>query len=524
MPKAINNLFSSNACDIFADDKFQQMEISNPSNFIDLNDTLIEFSERPEDAWMLQDALRGTQIFGGIGSGKTSGSGRVIAGRFLEEGFGGIVLCAKPDEKDNWLKLAEENNRAADVVIFEEGSDYFFNPLNYESTRFGRGAGESYNLVNLFMNIYQMGRAFSGEGMSKEGDRFWDNALKRCMRRMIDFLKLAGEDVSVLNMQSLITSALSKEEIEQLNEIRNQADNNKAYDELTEWSERSYYIKCYIKAFTKYAKLLKEGAPTLEETKFTLQMLQNYFEREFGNLAERTRTIIIESFLGIAEPFLGGILKKHFAGKTNIQPEWTYQKGSIIILDFPIKNYLDAGVYAQGIFKLLFQQAMERRDFKPGKDRPVFLWVDESQFFLSDYDQTFQTTARSSGTCTVFLSQNISNYYAALGGKDPKPKVDSLLANLSTKIFHGNNDAVTNEWASRTIGKEFRLVRGFSSGDKSESINSSQQLHDMVGSAEFTMLKGGGKTNDFIVEAILTVAGKKWSNGQNHLRVEFEQT
>lgn len=498
------------------------MQLTHSSKFIGLNDSLIEFSDNSEDAWTLQDALRGTQIFGGIGSGKTSGSGKQIAKVFLEEGFGGLILCAKPDERSNWENLAKETNRSSDLVIFEEGGDYFFNPLNYESIREGRGAGESYNLVNLFMNIYQMGRAFSGEGMSKEGDRFWDNALKRCLSRMIDLLKIAGEEVSVLNMQKLITSALSKAEIDQLNQIRQQ-DSEHTYAHLKKWAADNYYVNCYFKSLENYSKLKKQAEKNIEDVRFTLQMVQNYFEREFGNLAEKTRTIIIESFLGIAEPFLGGILKKHFAGKTNIHPEWTFHKGSIIIMDFPIKNYLDAGVYAQGIFKLLFQQSMERRDFKPGKDRPVFLWVDESQFFLSDYDQTFQTTARSSGTCTVFLSQNISNYYAALGGKDPKPKVDSLLANLSTKIFHGNNDAVTNEWASRTIGKAFRLVRGFSSGERAESVSGSQQLHDMVGSADFTMLKGGGEVNKYLVEGILTVAGKKWSNGQNYLKVEFEQ-
>ena len=49
------------------------------------------------DMWRIKDACEGTIIFGGTGSGKTSGSGRAIATSFLSAGFGGLVLCAKPE-------------------------------------------------------------------------------------------------------------------------------------------------------------------------------------------------------------------------------------------------------------------------------------------------------------------------------------------------------------------------------------------------------------------------------------------
>lgn len=488
---------------------------------MNLNYPLIKFSSHPKDTWTLRDAVRGTQIFGGIGSGKTSGSGRTIAKAFLKNGLGGVVHCAKPDERANWEKLAAECGRSDDLIIFEEDCSYAFNPLSYELTRTGKGAGDSYNLVNLFMNIYQMGRAFSGQGMAREGDRFWDNALKRCMRRMIDLLKLADEEVSVFNMQRLITSTLDRNEVQELHTMLAGTDKNTTWKELKNWADTNFYIKCMMQAANVKA------SDKQAETDFQFKMLRNYFEREFGHLAEKTRTIIIESFLGIAEPFLGGILKKHFAQETNIYPEWTYEQKKIIILDFPIKNYLDAGVYAQGIFKLMFQQALERRAYKEASDTPVFLWVDESQIFISDYDQTFQATARSSGTCTVFLSQNISNYYKAMGGKNPKPSVDSLLANLSTKIFHANNDAVTNEWAANVIGRKFRRMKSVSISEK-ESATVSEQLHFQVEPAAFNELNAGGKhlddsSLDYKVEGIITVTGKKWSNNKNYIKLRFTQ-
>lgn len=68
---------------------------------MNLNYPLISFSPHPKDTWTLRDAVCGSQIFGGIGSGKTSGSGRTIAKAFLKNGFGGIIPCAKPDERVN---------------------------------------------------------------------------------------------------------------------------------------------------------------------------------------------------------------------------------------------------------------------------------------------------------------------------------------------------------------------------------------------------------------------------------------
>lgn len=67
----------------------------------DLNAPLLQLS--PRDAWRLRDACEGTVIFGGTGSGKSSGSGRAIARAFLRAGFGGLVLCAKQDEeRERW--------------------------------------------------------------------------------------------------------------------------------------------------------------------------------------------------------------------------------------------------------------------------------------------------------------------------------------------------------------------------------------------------------------------------------------
>jgi hypothetical protein len=178
----------------------------------------------------------------------------------------------------------------------------------------------------------------------------------------------------------------------------------------------------------------------------------------------------------------------------------------------------------------MFQQAVERRDVAK-HPVPVFLWADEVQLFVNPYDQIFLTTARSKLVATVFLTQNISNYLAVMGsGAEAKAKVDSLLGNLSTKIFHANMDAETNEYASRLIGNALLPAGSVSQQvnkfkvDDNRSIGESMVIQPQVFPREFTTLKSGGKENDFKVEAIMLVANHLWSNGTNFRLVTFTQS
>jgi hypothetical protein len=51
---------------------------------------LIKFSRHPNDIWRLSDAFQDVLIIGAKGSGKTSGSGKVFASKYLQAGFGGL--------------------------------------------------------------------------------------------------------------------------------------------------------------------------------------------------------------------------------------------------------------------------------------------------------------------------------------------------------------------------------------------------------------------------------------------------
>src|SRR5580698_7730986 len=134
---------------------------------------LVKFSDNPKDNWTIDDACKGVSILGGTGSGKTSASGKTLAKKFLKEGWGGLVLCAKTDEANLWRQYCQETGRENDLIIFGKGAKHatgkyagdeiIFNPIDYEMKRSGEGAGETQNITNIFMNIYRMGNRIAGE-------------------------------------------------------------------------------------------------------------------------------------------------------------------------------------------------------------------------------------------------------------------------------------------------------------------------------------------------------------------------
>ena len=164
------------------------------------------------------------------------------------------------------------------------------------------------------MEIYKMSNRISGNGNSGESERYWDNALKRCLNRMLQLLKLADKEISIKNMRRLITSAPMEDEVANIHEMQD--------EDILKWGESNFCIGCLMDAGGKV-----EGTEKEED----YELIHDYFFREFAKLPEKTRSTVVESFLGLAEPFSMGVLKKHFSGRTNIQPELTHE-GKIIIM------------------------------------------------------------------------------------------------------------------------------------------------------------------------------------------------
>ena len=161
-------------------------------------------------------------------------------------------------------------------------------------------------------------------------------------------------------------------------------------------------------------------------------------------------------------------------------------------------------------------------------EAPVFLWADEAQNFLHEHDIDYQATARSSKVCTVYLTQNIPNYYAHLGGRSGEFRVKSFLGTMGTKIFHANADMETNKYASELIGQHeiwkenegSQFVGGFTMSE-----GASQDRDFIIFPENFVVMRTGSRVNDFIVDARIHRQGNPWfSTGRNDRKISFKQS
>lgn len=465
----------------------------------DLDSVLYNFNDT--ESFTIRHACEGVQVFGGIGSGKTSGSGSALAKSYMRAGMGGLVLCAKKDELDSWKRYARETGREDHLIVFDASGDWRFPFLQYEVSRKGEGAGYTENLVRLFSTVHEAISRGSGGGGS---DPYWKQAMEQLIRNAIDLCMLSTGKVSVPMLSKIIATA----------------PRNAAQRDSEDWRKKS---TCWeLLALANDRKRTK-----WEQYDFDATVV--FWLEEFCNLSEKTRSGIISMFTSMADNFLRRPFRMLFSepspDKRNAWPELTH-KGFIIVMNLPVKEYGEAGRAAQIVYKYMWQQAAERRDIKQN-DRPVFLWVDEAQNFATEYDMQFQATARSSRACTVYLTQNLPNYYAEMGGSHSKHRVNSLVGNLQTKIWHANSDPETNTHAADTVGKSWHIKtsEGMNYGIDSSGMSESTQEsfdYDVIPQA-FTRLRKGGEPNHFEVDAVIFQNGRVWSNSKTHIYATFNQ-
>ncbi len=121
--------------------------------------------------------MTGILIQGATGSGKSSGSGKLFAESYLNAGFGGLVLCAKADERRLWEEYCRSTGRLRDLVVFGPEQQFRFNFIDHELNREGSGAGLTENIINLFSTVLEIAERGQG-GSGKEGEEYWKRACR----------------------------------------------------------------------------------------------------------------------------------------------------------------------------------------------------------------------------------------------------------------------------------------------------------------------------------------------------------
>lgn len=380
------------------------------------------------DSFTLRDACAGVHIFGGIGSGKTSGSGKTLAGAYLRAGMGGVVLCAKPEEVETWLAYAKAHGRSKSVLVFDEHQG--FNFIEYELARHGlKGVS---NVTECLMRVLEAADHATGAGGGSSSDPFWAQSTRQVLNYAIPVLYAAHGQATIPMLIEFVTSAATKPE--------QYAD--------TAWCERSLAAK----SLRKCAEV-----PAVPIDRTAQEGLLRYWFQEYTAIPEKTRGNIVISLSAKLDRFRHGRLASSFCGATTLVPEMTFH-GAIILMAMPALTWNEDGIIGQQLFKFMWQRAVESRNGLAPKhrERPVFLWADEAQYFVSVKDDEFLSTCRGSKACVVFLSQTLPSYYARLG-KDKTDAADGLVGKFMTQVFHQNACNRTNSFASQLIGRGIQL-------------------------------------------------------------------
>ncbi len=515
-------------------------------NFLNKLDTpLLQLSKKRGDVWTIGDAVKGTFIVGSIGSGKSSGSGRTLAHAFLRAGFGGLVLCAKPDEADTWRQYATETGRENSLIVMDGKAQKRFNFIDYELNRIDKGSYTTPLALDAFMKIYEAMKLLDGGGGGN--DRFWSDSVKLLLSHSIDALFFALGEVRFSDLMNFIRETPTSR-----SELQNPAFLN-----------------------SLHYKIMDAASSAVDESQdpdkiAIMEAVADWFWG-FYEMDKKTRSNIIATLESMALDFTKGDLAKIFCTTTNIVPEMSHH-GAVIVLDFPLKVWQRGGILAQHIFKYSWMRAIERRQ-QSKTARPCFLWGDEYQLFISSYDNEFSSTARSSKACTVYLTQSIPALRDAAKTPAAKDTVDTLLNNFQTRIIHSCLDDTTRVWAADTIGKSLQwryseqhninentgggTTTGSSAGNndginthmhsgggftasgsgggrtrgKNRSHNTGNSTNQSVGNSEGTSrqqvidyhlqpaffgssLRMGGEQNNFMVDGVFLVGGKVWEYTQ----------
>lgn len=483
-----------------------------------LDATLLRFGKK--DRFTIRNAAEGVQILGGMGSGKTSGSGRALAMAYLKAGMGGIVCCAKPDEADLWRSLAKKTGREHDLVFFDASGQQRFNFLDYAQATIAQGGFDT-NLVDLMTRIAEATRMQSGGGGGANDEGYFRDAANQVLAHTFPFLRAAYGTIGLRDLYRFINDApQSRKEAVSAEFVRNS-----------------------FCGATMHAVAEKAIAGDKEAERVANEY-GDYWTGEFANLGDKQRAAVISTLTSSIYPFLAGKLHALFGTDTTVVPEFTRQ-GLIIVLDLPARQFGPAGIVAQQIFKLMFQYAMDRERMTR-HTRPVFAWLDECQFFMNGHDADHLSVCRQQRVCNVYLTQDLPTYYARIGDENV---ADAIINKFGTRIFHSTTDVKTCQAAAELIGKvtHYQTTDTRSGGASSQGgINiGREEGHGSGGHGRNTghsrgrstykdydvppdyfgrELRTGGPANKYRVDAIVVRGGYKFrSSGRNRIKAEFRQ-
>ncbi len=152
------------------------------------------------DKFTIEDMCRSFLIMGGIGSGKTSSSGKRVARALLACGAGIIVFASKPEDRAMWHGLVSEAGRLANWVVIGPDTDRKINLLDEEV----KAGVDTSGIVDKLIDVSKI-TVRSKEG--GDGAQFWEFSQFSLLYFCIGPLRLAMPTLKVADIRRMIATA-----------------------------------------------------------------------------------------------------------------------------------------------------------------------------------------------------------------------------------------------------------------------------------------------------------------------------
>lgn len=227
------------------------------------------------------------------------------------------------------------------------------------------------------------------------------------------------------------------------------------FDEIHNLINHENYYKEKISCLRK---LFQSGNLNPEQV-FDLYSSLSFFENEFTNLDQRTKSILKSEIGRITSTFVSDfhVSKIFCPNKKDINFfgfNDVIQKGKIVVLNMNIAQYKNLSKIIAAYLKLDFQSEILSQLSKKNIIYPTVFMCDEYHEYVTLSDADFFAQSRESKCINIVSTQSYSSLLNALGNES---SVKVIVQNLVNKLWLRTDDIYTIESIQKQIGKEDKI-------------------------------------------------------------------
>lgn len=412
----------------------KENQISHPKNSENSLNLLIGLDEKSNSKIYIPESglYQNFLVTGTIGSGKTSSAMYPFTRQLLQfnsknpkKKIGMLILDVKGNYFRQVKRYAKNFNLLNNLIVLSLNSKVFYNPLHKPNLKPQVLANRIKTILLLFSE--------------NNSESYWLDKAEQVICECIKLCRLYNDGyVTFLELHKLITIPnYYREKIEKL---------------------RNLFIS---------SKLSHEQI-------YELNASLNFFEKEFYNLDERTKGILISEITRITNTFVSDYdvmrtfcppkEKLTFTGFSEV-----IKSGKIVVLNMNIFEYNMLSRIIATYLKLDFQTEV-MTNLSKNNIRPTAFICDEYDKFASKTDGEFFSLSREAKCINIVSMQSYSSLKSTL---KEEATVKVITQNLINKIWFRTDDIFTIEEAQKQLGKEEkeRVSKSISESAKETRFN-----------------------------------------------------